>query len=70
MALFDTFITTTDPLPAEVEAYCVKCKATRRMQSPQLVTSKTGKLAAAGKCPVCGTPMMKFVPGPSPFTSV
>jgi hypothetical protein len=49
-------------LPAEIEAYCVKCKATRKMADPQLVTTKNGKLAAKGKCPVCGTTMMKFLP--------
>lgn len=49
-------------LPADIEAYCVKCKATRRMTDAQLVTTKNGKLAAKGKCPVCGTTMMKFLP--------
>jgi hypothetical protein len=68
MALLD-LTTTANPLPAEVEAYCVKCKGPRTMPAAQLVTSKTGKLAAKGKCPVCGTPMMKFVPGPSPLSA-
>ena len=49
-------------LPADIEAYCVKCKATRKMTGAQLVTTKNGKLAAKGKCPVCGTTMMKFLP--------
>ena len=48
-------------LPAEIDAYCVKCKATRRMVSPQLVITKNGRAAAKGKCPVCGTTMMKFL---------
>jgi hypothetical protein len=68
MALLD-LTTPSNPLPAEVEAYCVKCKAPRKMRAPQLVTSKTGKPAATGKCPVCGTPMMKFVPGASPLSA-
>ena len=68
MALLD-WTTTANPLPAEVEAYCVKCKAPRKMPAPQLVTSKSGKLAATGKCPVCGTPMMKFVPSGSPLSA-
>lgn len=50
------------PLPADIEAYCVKCKAPRKMENAQLVTTKNGRLAAKGKCPVCGTTMMKFLP--------
>jgi hypothetical protein len=49
-------------LPAEIDAYCVKCKAVRRMVAPQLVITKNGRPAAKGKCPVCGTTMMKFLP--------
>ncbi|MCC7362165.1 MAG: hypothetical protein IT317_21960 [Anaerolineales bacterium] len=48
-------------LPAEIEAYCVKCRANRRMTAAQLVTTKNGRPAAKGKCPVCGTTMMKFL---------
>jgi hypothetical protein len=54
---------TSAPLPAEIEAYCVKCKTARKMTGAQLVNSKNGKLAAKGNCPVCGTTMMKFLPG-------
>ena len=50
------------PLPAAIEAYCVKCKASRKMIGAELVTSKNGKPAAKGRCPVCGTTMMKFLP--------
>jgi hypothetical protein len=57
----DTDIPATQ-LPEEIEAYCVKCKAPRKMAEPQLVTTKNGKPAAKGKCPVCGTTMMKFLP--------
>lgn len=53
---------TTPQLPEEIEAYCVKCKVSRQMASPQLVTTKNGKPAAKGKCAVCGTTMMKFLP--------
>ncbi len=49
-------------LPDEVDAYCVRCKAARKMVSPQLVTTRNGKSAARGKCAVCGTTMMKFLP--------
>ena len=49
-------------LPQDIEAYCVRCKATHPMAHPQLVTTKNGKSAARGKCAVCGTTMMKFLP--------
>lgn len=51
----------TTQAPAELEAYCVKCKTTRKMTEIQMVTTKNGKPAAKGKCPVCGTTMMKFL---------
>ena len=49
-------------LPDEIEAYCVKCKTSHAMVGPQLVTTKSGKSAARGKCPICHTTMMKFLP--------
>jgi hypothetical protein len=49
------------PVPANAEAYCVKCKATRPVIEGQIVTVKNGKQALKGKCPVCGTTMMKFL---------
>ena len=51
-----------DTLPDHIEAYCVKCKHAHQMVSPQLVTTKNGKSAARGKCAVCGTTVMKFLP--------
>ena len=48
-------------LPEHVDAYCVKCKTTHAMVSAQLVTTRTGKLAARGKCQVCGATMMKML---------
>ena len=55
--------TTPTPIqaPAEVEGYCVKCKATRKMSDVQVVTAKNGRPTAKGKCPVCGTTMNKFL---------
>lgn len=53
---------TSTQAPADIEAYCVKCKAPRKMVEAQIVTTKNGKPAAKGKCPVCGTTMMKFLP--------
>ncbi len=46
----------------EVKAYCMKCKAERVMQNVQIVTTKNGRPAANGVCPVCGTKMFKFLP--------
>lgn len=42
------------------EAYCVKCKAKREMQSPTQVTMKNGKPATTGTCPSCGTKMYRI----------
>jgi len=43
-----------------VEAYCVKCKAKREMQSPQHVKLKNNKPATKGICPKCGTKMFRI----------
>lgn len=53
--------TPAQPAPANADAYCVKCKATRTVNEAQVVTVKNGKQALKGKCPVCGTTMMKFL---------
>ncbi len=44
----------------EVEAYCVKCKAKRKMKDAKEVTMKNGKKAKTGPCSVCGTKMFKI----------
>lgn len=64
MALPDTNPTAETPAsaPSEMQAYCVKCKASRNMTEAQIVTTQNGRKAAKGKCPVCGTTMMKFLP--------
>ena len=46
----------------EIKAYCMKCKAERTVQNVQIVTTKNGRPAANGVCPVCGTKMFKFLP--------
>jgi predicted nucleic acid-binding Zn-ribbon protein len=46
----------------EIKAYCMKCKAERNIQNVQIVTTKNGRPAANGACPVCGTKMFKFLP--------
>jgi hypothetical protein len=44
----------------ETEAYCVKCKAKRKMKDEKTVTMKNGKKAKKGTCPKCGTGMYKI----------
>ncbi len=46
----------------EVKAYCMKCKTERIVKDAQVVTTKNGRRAAQGTCPVCGTKMFKFLP--------
>jgi Domain of unknown function (DUF5679) len=45
---------------AEYEAYCVKCRAKRKFEG-EVVTLKNGRKAAQGKCPVCGTKVMRIL---------
>lgn len=45
---------------ADVQAYCVKCKAKRIMKNAQAVTMKNGKPATKGVCPNCGTGMYRI----------
>ena len=48
----------------EVKAYCMKCRAERTVNGAQIITTKNGRTAAQGTCPVCGTKMFKFLPKP------
>jgi hypothetical protein len=45
---------------ATYEAYCVKCKAKREFEGEE-TTMKNGMKAAKGKCPVCGTTVMRIL---------
>jgi hypothetical protein len=45
----------------EVEAYCVKCKQKRIMQGAHRITTKNGRNAMEGSCPVCGTRLFRFI---------
>ena len=38
-----------------MQAYCVKCREKREMNSPHDETTKNGKPIIKGACPVCGT---------------
>lgn len=40
--------------------YCLKCRASREIQSPQAVTLKNGRPATQGVCPTCGTKMFRI----------
>lgn len=44
-----------------VEAYCVKCKAKKKMLDRSDVILKNGRKAAKGKCPDCGTGMFRIL---------
>ncbi|RMF51118.1 MAG: type I DNA topoisomerase, partial [Anaerolineae bacterium] len=43
-----------------MEAYCVKCKTKREIQSPQAVFTSTGTPGTRGTCPVCGTTLFRM----------
>ena len=40
--------------------YCLKCRTSREIQSPQAVTLKNGSPATQGVCPTCGTKMFRI----------
>lgn len=46
-----------DPM---VQGYCVKCRAKRDIRDAVAVKLKNGKPAMKGKCPVCGTTIMRI----------
>lgn len=43
-----------------MEAYCVKCKQKRPMQSAEAVFTSSGTPATRGVCPVCGTTLFRM----------
>jgi hypothetical protein len=45
------------------EGYCVKCKAKKEIVDAVEVVMKNGRKAIKGKCPTCGTVMVKILPG-------
>ncbi len=48
------------PLTAEVQAYCVKCKAMRPMQAGRAIFMANARPAAEGRCAECGTKLFKI----------
>lgn len=43
-----------------VESYCMKCRQKRPMQNAREVTTKNGRRALEGQCPLCGTKLFRF----------
>lgn len=43
-----------------MQGYCVKCRTKREMRNAKSVTTKNGKAATQGLCPVCGTKMYRI----------
>ena len=43
------------------EAYCVKCKAKKKMKGAKEVRMKNGTRAMKGKCPDCGSGMFRIL---------
>ncbi|MDP1854252.1 MAG: DUF5679 domain-containing protein [Candidatus Omnitrophota bacterium] len=44
-----------------MQAYCLKCKLKKEMKDEEQVTLKNGRKAMKGKCPDCGTVMMRIL---------
>ena len=45
----------------DYEGYCVKCREKRSIKGGEVVTTKSGRPMAKGKCPVCGTTVTRFL---------
>jgi predicted GH43/DUF377 family glycosyl hydrolase len=43
-----------------MQAYCVKCRAKKKMRNPESITMNNGKPATQGTCPICGTKMFRI----------
>ncbi|MDA1258378.1 MAG: DUF5679 domain-containing protein [Chloroflexi bacterium] len=43
-----------------MEAYCMKCRTMREMNSAEQVTMKNGRPATKGKCGTCTTTLFKI----------
>lgn len=46
----------------DFEGYCVKCRTKRNIKDGKVETTKSGRRAAKGVCPVCGTKVTRFLP--------
>ena len=43
-----------------MQGYCVKCRASLEIKSPEQITMKNGRPATRGVCGVCGTKMFRI----------
>ncbi|MEE8362438.1 MAG: DUF5679 domain-containing protein [Dehalococcoidia bacterium] len=43
-----------------MDAYCMKCRTMRSMNSAQQITMKNGRPATKGVCGTCGTTLFKI----------
>jgi len=43
-----------------MEAYCMKCRAKRKIKNPKSIVMKNGRPATQGECPVCGTKVYRI----------
>jgi transcription initiation factor IIE alpha subunit len=46
---------------SNVSGYCVRCRTKRLIDDAYEETTESGRRAARGKCPVCGTNMFTFL---------
>jgi hypothetical protein len=45
----------------DFEGYCVKCRQKRSIKNGRVEKTKSGRSAAKGTCPVCGTTVTRFL---------
>jgi Domain of unknown function (DUF5679) len=45
----------------DFEGYCVKCRTKRSIKNGKVEKTKSGRSAAKGTCPVCGTTVTRFI---------
>ena len=43
-----------------MQAYCMKCRASKEISDPKEITMKNGRPATQGKCPTCGTKVFRI----------
>ena len=43
-----------------MQAYCVKCKDKRDIESAEAIVMKNGRPATRGSCGICGTKMFRI----------
>jgi RNase P subunit RPR2 len=43
-----------------MQAYCMKCRASKEISDPKEITMKNGRPATQGTCPTCGTKVFRI----------